>query len=253
MASPLVSGGLLTATGVGAIGIDVNGACTIAHIDKIDATTSLNLNLGSIASVYSCQFDPRTIAGSGTLQYLTGDRAAWDTSDYSFEHARDIDESLYTYHNDPNNPPLSGDLGPGSFYIGDSGGNAVATGMSGDVTIDSSGVTTIGAQAVDASNISIANGSIFIGGADGAAHEQSVTGDASISNAGVLTLTTVNADVGTYGDSTHLAQITVDAKGRITAIGSIVFSFSGEVLMADGITPPDPLTLEDETDWLYEG
>jgi hypothetical protein len=27
---------------------------------------------------------------------------------------------------------------------------------------------------------------------------------------------------------------------------------SSEVLMADGITPPDPLTTEDETDWLYE-
>lgn len=30
-------------------------------------------------------------------------------------------------------------------------------------------------------------------------------------------------------------------------------SGAGELIIADGITPPEPLTTEDETDFLYEG
>jgi hypothetical protein len=43
--------------------------------------------------------------------------------------------------------------------------------------------------------------------------------------------------------------LTADGLGN-SAWGS---ASSGEVLMADGITPPDPLLLEDSTDWLYSG
>lgn len=243
MANPIVIGGILKASGTGAIGVSVSGACAISHIDLIEATTSINLNTGSVCSAYGCEFDPRTISGGGVLESLPGDRSAWDTIDYPIQHASDIDDLSYIYHNDPNNPPLGSDLGPGSFYIGGPGGVAVATGMSGDATLDSAGVLTITAQAVDASNIAMTNGSIFIGGADGAAHEQAISGDASISNAGVLTLATVNTDVGTYGDSANLTQITVDAKGRITAIGEIAFTSDGgtpqvynEVQIADGIS-----------------
>lgn len=45
------------------------------------------------------------------------------------------------------------------------------------------------------------------------------TGDVSKpQNSTVLTLATVNSDVGTWGDSTDIPVITVDAKGRITGI-----------------------------------
>lgn len=253
MANPLVIGGVLTAIGVGAIGISVSGSCTIAHIDQITATTSIHIGAGSVCSAYSCQFDPTSITGGGVLESLSGDRAAWDTGGYPLRHASDIDDATFGYHNDPANPPLSSYLGSGSFFVGDGTDHAVGVTMSGDATLNNAGVLTLTPLSVEASNVAITNGSIFIGGGDGAAHEQSISGDASMSPAGALTLTTVNADVGTYGDATHLAQITVDAKGRITAIGEIVFNYAGEVLMADGITPPDPLTTEDQTDWLYEG
>ena len=43
-------------------------------------------------------------------------------------------------------------------------------------------------------------------------------GDATSSaGTGVLTLATVNSNVGTFGDATHCASLTVDGKGRITA------------------------------------
>jgi hypothetical protein len=41
------------------------------------------------------------------------------------------------------------------------------------------------------------------------------------------TLATVNSNVGTYGDSTHSLQVTVDGKGRITAISPIAISGGG--------------------------
>lgn len=49
----------------------------------------------------------------------------------------------------------------------------------------------------------------------------SVSGDATITNTGAVTLATVNSNVGTFGDGTHTAQVTVNAKGLITAASAI--------------------------------
>jgi hypothetical protein len=100
--------------------------------------------------------------------------------------------------------------------------------------------------------ILLTDGYIFVGDATDHAAEVLISGDATIANTGALTLATVNADVGTYGDALNVAQITVNAKGLVTAMTEILIDHA-EVLMADGVTPPDPLTLEDQTDWLYEG
>lgn len=43
------------------------------------------------------------------------------------------------------------------------------------------------------------------------------------------------------------SSVTVDTYGHVTAGGT------HEVLMVDGTTPPEPMTTEDETDWLYSG
>lgn len=232
MTNPKITRSTITATGAGAVALDAPGSCDLFYSQFSGSAYDIQVDAGSAANVYACEYDTTNV--SGTLNAMQGDRAAWDTVNYPTRHAFDIADSTFIYHNDPNNTPLGGSLGPGSFYIGDAGGVAVATGISGDAAVDSAGVLTITAKAVDASNIALTNGSIFIGGADGAAHEQAVSGDASINNAGVLSLTTVNADVGTYGDGTHLAQITVDAKGRITAIGTIVFSGGGHVIQDEG-------------------
>lgn len=234
---PLIQDCVLVING-DTIAFEVTGNAIIVNC-LTDAATTIEVNAASTA--YVLGDEGNTYSGAGTVEPLASDRGVWDVATYAVRHASDIDDLSYVYHNDPNDPPPSSLLGPGSFFVGDISGHAVGTGLSGDITVDSAGVVTIGAKAVDASNLALTNGSIFIGGADGAAHEQSVSNDASISNAGALTLTTVNADVGTYGDDTHLAQITVDAKGRITAVGEIEFSVPivplgvyNEVAIADG-------------------
>lgn len=70
----------------------------------------------------------------------------------------------------------------------------------------------------------------------------SYTGDATGSgavdgsaNVGVaLSLAAVNANVGSFGDAGHVAQITVDAKGRITAAGNV--AIPGGTVTSVGIT-----------------
>lgn len=69
----------------------------------------------------------------------------------------------------------------------------------------------------------------------------------TITTSGTIDLADTAVTPGAY----TLANITVDQQGRITAASSNLTA--GQVLMADGITPPDPLLTEDETDWLYEG
>lgn len=67
----------------------------------------------------------------------------------------------------------------------------------------------------------LASGKIWIGQASGLPAAESLSGDATLVASGALTLATVNPDVGTYGDATHVAQVTVDAKGRTTAVLSV--------------------------------
>ncbi len=65
------------------------------------------------------------------------------------------------------------------------------------------------------------------GGGGGGTVTVTATGDATgvsdTSNTPTLplTLAIVNSDVGTYGDSTHVAQVTVNAKGLITAVEEV--------------------------------
>lgn len=210
--------------GASGIGIRVTNTGYIYQSRGNGAGYDLQIDSASEARIDDLTLVNATQNIIGTLVPLRSDRATWDTLTYYNRHASDISDTSFTYHVDPANPPLNNYLGSGSFFVGNGSNQAVGVTMSGDATLNNEGVLTIAPLAVDGSNIAVNNGSIFIGGVDGAAHEQTISGDASISNAGVLTLATVNATPGTYGDDTHLAQITVDAKGRITAIGTIVFT-----------------------------
>ncbi len=57
----------------------------------------------------------------------------------------------------------------------------------------------------------------------------SLTGDVTASGPGAAaaTLATVNSNIGTCGDSTHVSQVTLDAKGRTTACSPIAISAGG--------------------------
>ena len=58
---------------------------------------------------------------------------------------------------------------------------------------------------------------------------QTLTGDVGgTTDANILA--TVNSDVGTYGDATHVAQVTVNAKGLVTAASALAISVTGPIL-----------------------
>ncbi len=64
----------------------------------------------------------------------------------------------------------------------------------------------------------LADGKIFIGNVSSVATAQTVTGDVTISNTGVTTLSATGVSAGTYNN------VTVDAKGRVTAASNISYS-----------------------------
>ena len=61
-----------------------------------------------------------------------------------------------------------------------------------------------------------------------------LSGDLTIGATGSTTLATVNTNVGTYGDSTHVGQFTVNAKGLITAASSVTITGAAPTGSAGG-------------------
>lgn len=112
------------------------------------------------------------------------------------------------------------------------------------------------AGAVAPGDITLTDAHIIVGNASNVGADVAMSNDATISNTGALTLkNTGPGATGPIGTATLIPVVTIDAQGRTTALTSIAIDGSAlghwEVLMADGVTPPDPLMTEDETDWLY--
>lgn len=73
-------------------------------------------------------------------------------------------------------------------------------------------------QAAIVPNTAPAAGEVLVGNAGGTAYAKAaVSGDATLASTGVVTLATVNGNVGTFGSATAAAQVTVNAKGLVTA------------------------------------
>ena len=101
---------------------------------------------------------------------------------------------------------LSTALSQGQIFIGDWSGEAAAQTLSGDLTIDVTGETTIGsavvtndmlagsitndklAGSISSDKLAISQGKIYIGNPSGAAAEQTISGDVSLSEAGVTAI-----------------------------------------------------------------
>jgi hypothetical protein len=68
---------------------------------------------------------------------------------------------------------------------------------------------------------SLSTGQILVANNAGTVFEnKSVSGDATLANTGSLTLATVNSNTGSFGSSTAIPAITVNAKGLITAVST---------------------------------
>lgn len=63
----------------------------------------------------------------------------------------------------------------------------------------------------------------------------SVSFDGSANVAAAIVLATVNGNVGTFGDSTHVAQVTYNGKGLATGVASVAIDFSGAVVASAAI------------------
>lgn len=87
----------------------------------------------------------------------------------------------------------------------------------------------------------LTNTHILVGNASNIATDVALSGDATLSNTGAMTLATVNANTGSFGSSTSIPTVTLDAKGRVTAAsGNAVIApagtLTGTTLAANVVT-----------------
>src|SRR5512139_1146768 len=114
---PLIRNTRADATGTAAIGIRVDGAAACHNTTARGSVSDLTLVAAAILYADNIDYDTTTIGAGATIQPLPGDRAAWDTETYSDYHASDIQDTTFTYHNDPANPPLSAALTSAHVFV----------------------------------------------------------------------------------------------------------------------------------------
>lgn len=101
------------------------------------------------------------------------------------------------------------------IFVGNGSNVATDVAMSGDISITNAGVTTL----VSGSASNLNSGALL------AARMPALTGDITTSVGTVATtLATVNANVGTFGNATQVAQITANAKGLTTAVANVTIT-----------------------------
>ncbi len=71
------------------------------------------------------------------------------------------------------------------------------------------------------------DGQLLVGQSAADPLPKTVSGDFTLAASGVATFATVNGNVGTFGDASNVPQLTVNAKGLVTAVTNVPISSSG--------------------------
>jgi len=178
------------------------------------------------------------IAAGTFLGNLTGAAAIPTANAFTFLNLTDVDEPTYVGQ-------------AGKAVIVNPGGTALI--------FSAAGVGTVTSVAIGSplATLSISGSPITTAGTINlevlklqTARSISITGDATWTvnfdgaanvTAG-LTLATVNANVGTFGNATNVAQVTVNAKGLVTAVANVPIALSSWIPLVDGAEPPSFIT-----------
>lgn len=218
---------------------------------------------------------------AGPFQWADTDLVliAYATNEINF-FTHDADNATFIIETAPGS--LSETLASGRIFVGNASNIATGVAMSGDITIDNTGATTIGAGVivnamVDASAAiafsklaALPSAEILVGNGSNVAAAVAVTGDIAITNAGVVSITAgaiVNADVNAAAAiafsklaALPSAQILVGSAGNVaTAVamsGDVTISNTGATtigagaidlaMLSSGITPSHVIKFADQ-------
>lgn len=202
----ITAAGVATVAKANGASIPVAGALTTGNVLQVTGASALSygvLNLGGGASFVTGSLP----LGNESSPTLTGfahvTSGSWDGT------ARAVSLS---------SADVSGQLG-------------VANGGTGVATLTAHGVLLGEGTGNVASTVACTAGQLVVGqGATSDPACETVSGDLTCAASGACTFATVNSNVGTFGSATQVAQVTVNAKGLVTAVSNVTITGSGNFL-----------------------
>lgn len=230
------AGSIVTISGASGVAIPSSltmGGSGILNVSSIDSTTyGLQINANANHNILF------TLSGTGKLQFQDGSQGTagkpWTSSDTSGSgHWATLGlvgggtgATTKAGAFDALSPMTTGgDL----IYGGASGtGTRLANGTAGQY-LASAGTTLAPVWTTPAfASSTLTNSHLFVGNGSNVATDVAASGDLTLANTGAFTFATVNSNVGSFGSSTSIPSITVNAKGLVTAAsGNVVIAPAG--------------------------